>query len=592
MQCRSAFLCRSAASRNLEIERLARSAESSCMTGARNHDIQAKPHRRRSHSTVARCCSRPPRRRATAALMSAIRAAFPAGAFAQGTGPEVKGTKLGYIALTDAAPLVIAKEKGFFAKHGLPDMEIAKQASWGATRDNMALGTKANGIDGGHILRPKTHLYATGKVMQNNQPLPMYTLLSLNEDCQGAFGFQRVQGSRASAPMRRALKEAFAKKKAAGKEVKVAMTFPGGTHDLWIRYWLAAGGIDPDKDVSTIVVPPPQMVANMKVGNMDAFCVGEPWNEQLVNQDIGFTAATTGEIWFKHPEKVLGMRADWVDANPKATLAIMMATMEAQQWCEKMENKEEMAEIIGRRQWFNVPVADIIGRIKGDINYGRGRKVAKGTNLAMKFWGENGEASYPWKSLDTWFVTENIRWGKFEPTTRHQGAGRQDQPLRPLARSRQGARRRRLRRPATAAASRSSSTARCSIRPIRMAYLEVAVDQARDGLTTGASSHAASPHEDRHDASTASNRRDVAGTVPAARRGARRRHARQSSSLAAPRGPIAWPAGTGSLGSWLANVVPPLLVLAALLLIWQLALSGAEVEPAVAVARSGAKPRI
>ena len=100
------------------------------------------------------------------------------------------------------------------------------------------------------------------------------------------------------------LKAAFEKKKAAGKEVKVAMTFPGGTHDLWIRYWLAAGGIDPDKDISTIVVPPPQMVANMKVGNMDAFCVGEPWNEQLVNQDIGYTAITTGELWFKHPEKI------------------------------------------------------------------------------------------------------------------------------------------------------------------------------------------------------------------------------------------------------------------------------------------------
>ena len=138
--------------------------------------------------------------------------------------------------------------------------------------------------------------------------------------------------------MRRALKAAFAKKKAAGKEVKVAMTFPGGTHDLWIRYWLAAGGIDPDKDVSTIVVPPPQMVANMKVGNMDAFCVGEPWNEQLVNQGIGFTACTTGEIWDKHPEKALGMRADWVDKNPNAAQAMLMAVMEAQQWCDKPEN--------------------------------------------------------------------------------------------------------------------------------------------------------------------------------------------------------------------------------------------------------------
>ena len=286
----------------------------------------------------------------------------------------MKGTKLGYIALTDASPLIIAKEKGFFAKYGLPDMEMLKQASWGATRDNMALGTKANGIDGGHILRPKVHLYSTGKVMQNKQPLPMYTLLNLNEDCQAisvSNEYKDLNVELDASP----LKAAFAKKKAAGKEVKVAMTFPGGTHDLWIRYWLAAGGIDPDKDVSTIVVPPPQMVANMKVGNMDAFCVGEPWNEQLVNQDIGFTALTTGELWFKHPEKILGMRADWVDANPKATQAILMAVMEAQQWCEKMENKQEMAEIVGRRQWFNVPVADIIGRIKGDINYGHGRTV-------------------------------------------------------------------------------------------------------------------------------------------------------------------------------------------------------------------------
>ncbi len=350
----------------------------------------------------------------TAALITAIKTAFPGGAFAQGAGPEVKGTKLGYIALTDAAPLVIAKEKGFFAKYGVPDMEVLKQASWGATRDNMALGTKANGIDGGHILSPKVHLYSTGKVMQNSQPLPMYTLLRLNEDCQGlsvSNEYKDLKVDTDSSP----LKEAFAKKKAAGKEVKVAMTFPGGTHDLWLRYWLAAGGIDPDKDVSTITVPPPQMVANMKVGTMDAFCVGEPWNEQLVNQDIGFTAATTGEIWFKHPEKVLGMRADWVDANPKATQAILLAVMDAQMWCEKMENKAEMAEIIGRRQWFNVPVPDIIGRIKGDINYGRG-KVVKGSNLLMKFWGQSGEVSYPWKSLDTWFITENIRWGKFEPT--------------------------------------------------------------------------------------------------------------------------------------------------------------------------------
>jgi nitrate/nitrite transport system substrate-binding protein len=331
----------------------------------------------------------------------------------------VKGTKLGYIALTDASALIIAKEKEFFARHGLPDMDIAKQASWGATRDNMALGTERNGIDGGHILRPKVHLYTTGKVMQNNQPLPMYTLLNLNEDCQAisvANEYKDLAIQKDASP----LKAAFERKKAQGKELTAAMTFPGGTHDLWIRYWLAAGGIDPDSDIKVITVPPPQMVANMKVGNMDCFCVGEPWNEQLVNQNIGYTALTTGELWFKHPEKILGMRADWVDKHPRAAQAIMMAVMEAQQWCDKFENKEEMATIIGRRQWFNVPVPDIIGRIKGDINYGNGR-TAKGTNLYMKFWGEGGAASYPWKSLDAWFVTENIRWGKFEPSTDIKG---------------------------------------------------------------------------------------------------------------------------------------------------------------------------
>ncbi len=343
------------------------------------------------------------------ASMAAARALLPAGAWAGTPLPEVTGAKLGYIALTDSAPLIIAQEKGYFARHGMTEMLIEKQASWGATRDNMTLGSAAGGIDGGHILRPKVHLYTTGKVIQNNQPLPMYNLLGLNEDCQGLSVTQAYADTGVgldSSP----LKDVFAAKRASGAEVPVAMTFPGGTHDLWMRYWLAAGGIDPTKDVDLIVVPPPQMVANMKVGNMEAFCVGEPWNEQLVNQGIGFTAATTGELWSRHPEKVLGMRADWVDANPNATIAIMMAVMEAQMWCDAAENKDEMAEIVGRRQWYNVPVTDIIGRIKGDINYGNGRKVSD-PKLAMKFWGTKGETSFPWKSLDTWFVTENQRWG-------------------------------------------------------------------------------------------------------------------------------------------------------------------------------------
>ncbi|AVH44058.1 ABC transporter substrate-binding protein [Agrobacterium tumefaciens] len=350
---------------------------------------------------------------AAAALVSAVRVAFPSGAFAATAEPEVKGAKIGFIALTDAAPLIIAAEKGLFAKHGMPDVEVLKQASWGATRDNLVLGGASNGIDGAHILTPMPYLMHTGKVTQNNVPVPMAILARLNLDSQGISVAREYAETGVQLDASK-LKAAFEKKKAEGKEIKAAMTFPGGTHDLWIRYWLAAGGIDPDKDVSTIVVPPPQMVANMKVGNMDVFCVGEPWNEQLVNQGIGFTACTTGELWKGHPEKALGMRADWVEKNPNATKALLMAVMEAQQWCDEMANKEEMSIILGKRQWFNVPPKDVLGRLKGNINYGNGR-VLENTGLQMKFWQDH--ASYPFRSHDSWFIAENIRWGKFAPDT-------------------------------------------------------------------------------------------------------------------------------------------------------------------------------
>jgi nitrate/nitrite transport system substrate-binding protein len=342
-----------------------------------------------------------------AATLLAARTLFPSGAFAEGPGPEVKAAKLGFIALTDSAALIIAKEKGLFAKHGVPDVEVLKQASWGATRDNLVLGGAANGIDGAHILTPMPYLISLGKVTQNNQPLPMSIVARLNLDSQAISVSQEYKDAGVGLDAS-PLKDIFAKRKAAGKDVTVAMTFPGGTHDMWIRYWLAAGGIDPTSEVSTIVVPPPQMVANMKVGNMDAFCVGEPWNEQLVNQGIGFTAASTGELWKGHPEKALGLRNEFIDANPMATRAILMAVMEAAQWADDAANKDELANILGKRGWFNVPPADVLGRLKGDINYGNGR-VAAATGLEMKFWKDH--ASYPFKSHDLWFLTENIRWG-------------------------------------------------------------------------------------------------------------------------------------------------------------------------------------
>ncbi|MFL5056321.1 MAG: CmpA/NrtA family ABC transporter substrate-binding protein [Microvirga sp.] len=349
---------------------------------------------------------------ATLAVAAAAKAAFPSGAFAQGAGPETKAAKLGFIALTDAAPLFVAKEKGLFAKYGIPDVEVQKQASWGTTRDNLVLGSEGNGIDGAHILTPMPYLISAGKVMQNNVPTPMHILarLNLNGQCISvAKEYADIKVGLDTKPFR----EALQKKKAAGKAIKAAMTFPGGTHDLWIRYWLAAGGVDPDKDIETIVVPPPQMVANMKVGTMDCFCVCEPWNLQLIHQNIGYTAITTGELWERHPEKSFALRAAYVDRYPKAAKALLMAVMEAQQWCERLENRAEVAAICAKRQWINCPVEDVTDRVKGRFDYGTGRLVENSPHV-MRYWADH--ASYPFQSHDLWFITEDMRWGKFEPT--------------------------------------------------------------------------------------------------------------------------------------------------------------------------------
>jgi nitrate/nitrite transport system substrate-binding protein len=320
--------------------------------------------------------------------------------------------RLGFIALTDASPLIIAKERGLFTKYGMPEVEVLKQASWASTRDNLVLGSGGGGIDGAHILSPMPYLMSTGQAT-GGKPTPMYILARLNLNGQAISVGNDLKAVKVGLNAAGA-KAKFAELKAKGNIAKVAMTFRGGTHDLWIRYWLAAAGINPETDVSTIVIPPPQMVANLKAGTQDAFCVGEPWPGQTVSQKIGYTATTTSEIWMNHPEKAFGMRAAWVDKNPRAAQALTMAIMEAQKWCDLPANKAAMCSIVSGRQYINVPMGDILPRQQGVIDYGDGRKVS-GSPHVMKFWRDN--ASFPWKSHDLWFVTEDVRWGVLPAST-------------------------------------------------------------------------------------------------------------------------------------------------------------------------------
>jgi len=345
----------------------------------------------------------------TAAVVGAAQAAFPSGAFAAGGAPEVKGAKLGFIALTDAAPLIVAKELGLFAKHGMPDVVVAKQASWGATRDNLVLGSGGGGIDGAHILTPMPYFLTLGTI---GKATPMSILARLNVNGQAISVSKEYLAAKADLNAGK-MKGVIAARKGAGKKITMAMTFPGGTHDMWIRYWLAAGGIDPDKDVELITIPPPQMVANMKADTMDAFCVGEPWNDQLVAQGLGYTAVSTGQMWMNHPEKSFAMRSDWVAANPNAAVALTAAVLEAQRWADNPSNISRLAMMIGGRDYLKVPVSDIADRLQGNFNMGDGLTFPNAA-FRMKFFA--GFASFPYKSHDLWFLTENQRWGKLPMT--------------------------------------------------------------------------------------------------------------------------------------------------------------------------------
>ncbi len=260
----------------------------------------------------------------------------------------------------------------------------------------------------------------------------MYILARLNLAGQcilGGQGISRRQGRLDTRPFKAALE----KKKAAGKSVKAAMTFPGGTHDLWIRYWLAAGGIDPDRDIETIVVPPPQMVANMKVGTMDCFCVCEPWNEQLITQGIGYTALTTGELWKDHPRRRSACAAAWVDKNPNAAKALLMAVMEDQQWCDKPENRDELAGIVAKRQWIKRP-----GRRRRQADEGRVRLRRRPQGRQQpahheEYWAD--DASYP-TSRTTCGSSPRTSAGASSIRRPTQGADREGQPRGPVGATR------------------------------------------------------------------------------------------------------------------------------------------------------------
>ncbi|WP_414619533.1 ABC transporter substrate-binding protein [Calothrix sp. CCY 0018] len=325
--------------------------------------------------------------------------------------PETTAVKLGYVPIVEAAPLIIAKEKGFFAKYGMNDVELSKQASWGSARDNVEIGAAAGGIDGGQWQMPMAHLITEGVITKGNKPIPMYLLAQLITHGNGIAIADKWQGKGVDLKLSSALVSQVKADGKGGSRFKAAHTFPNVNQDFWMRYWLAAGGVDPDNDIDLLPVPSAQTVANMKTGTMDAFSTGDPWPYRIVKDKVGYMAALTADIWKNHPEEYLAIRADWVDKNPKATKAILKGIMEAQQWCDNFDNRQEMANILSQRQYFNIPVDILIDPLMGKYDMGNGRKIDDRTMAPLYWKDEKGSVSYPYKSHDLWFITESVRWG-------------------------------------------------------------------------------------------------------------------------------------------------------------------------------------
>lgn len=309
--------------------------------------------------------------------------------------PEVKEVKIGFIPLTDCAPVVVASQMGFDQKYGIK-ITPTKEASWAGVRDKVVNGE----LQAAHILYGLVYGVQMGI---GGQQKDMAVLMALNNNGQGiTLSNQLKEKGVTSGPLLKRLIDNE------NRDYTFAQTFPTGTHAMWLYYWLAAQGIHPFNDVKTIVVPPPQMVVNMRIGSMDGFCVGEPWNARAIFDKVGFSVATTQDIWVDHPEKVLGTTADFLAKNPNTALAMTKAILEASRYIDATANRSKVAKLISGKAYVNAPEQVIEGRFLGHYENGIGKKW-EDPNY-MKFFND-GKVPFPYLSDGMWFLTQHKRWG-------------------------------------------------------------------------------------------------------------------------------------------------------------------------------------
>jgi nitrate/nitrite transport system substrate-binding protein len=347
-----------------------------------------------------------------AALWSALGPrAWAATAASASEAPESPDVNFGMIALTDCSPIVIAHEKGLFKKYGI-NSKVTKGANWAAIRDNLSSGS----LQATHMLIGMPLASTMG--LAGSPKKPMIAPWILNRNGQAITLKTEWKGKVAADP--KALKPFVDQAKKLGEPLTFAMTFPPGTHAMWIRYYLAAGGIDPDKDVTLITVPPAQMVANMKIGKMDGFCVGEPWGARSIADGIGYTSVTTQDIWKDHPEKVCAFTEEFALKNPKTVKAVLKALHEASVWLDDLANRPEQCELVSKATYINCDPKTILGRLQGKLDYGDGRTMQD--EFYMHFSKRN--CNYPQPKYATWFLSQYRRWGMVTGAPDYEGVAK------------------------------------------------------------------------------------------------------------------------------------------------------------------------
>lgn len=338
--------------------------------------------------------------------------------------PEKQELKLGFIKLTDCAPLVVAYEKGFFEDEGLY-VTLEAQANWKVVLDRVVDGS----LDASHMLPGQPLGAAAG--IGNQAELVGVAVMGINtlavtvgNEVWSALkpGLQQTDGHPVHPISAASLKPVIDNIKAGGKQFAMGMVFPTSTHNYLLRYWLAAGGVHPgyytagdntgttDGDVLLSVTPPPQMPATLGAGTIAGYSVGEPWNQQAVMKGIGVPVITAAEIWSRTPEKVLGLRRDFVEKNPATVKALIKAVIRAEQWldAEQGANRAELVKMLSRPEYVGADAAVLAGPLHGQYQYEKGD--IRATPEANVYFA--GHAGYPFYGDAVWYLTQMRRWGQ------------------------------------------------------------------------------------------------------------------------------------------------------------------------------------